>query len=374
MVYFLEYMKFACRQKDFLMALSVAQKAVGSTGVLPVLENVLISAEGQNIEVSATNLEISITTSFSAQIQNEGKVTIPAKTLLSWVSLVSDEELEISKGDGEGIILQTKTAKTSIKGVSADEFPVLPVVEKESVVRVSQKELKRTIEEVVFSAASTGTRPVLSGVLFVAQGEELLLVGTDSYRLSEKKITLSSSVKEPVRCIIPAKTLMEIERIIGADEKEDIEIIFSKNQVLFLLNGIRIISRLIEGQFPNYEQILPKTHKNEVVIQRQNLIQTVKRVGIFARENNNNVHLVFRENELIVTTDPTEIGTEESRIEIQNTNGENSVALNAQFLLDALLVFSGKEVLIKIGEKLSPVSIISQSDSDFLHIIMPLKV
>lgn len=367
-------MKFTCRQKDFLLALSIAQKAAGSTGILPVLENVLISAEGQSVEVSATNLEISIATSFSSRIQNEGKVTIPVKTLLSWVNLISDDELEVSKGDGEGIVLKTKSAKTSIKGVSADEFPILPVVEKESIVCVSQEELKRAIEEVVFAAASSGTRPVLSGVLFVAQGEELLLVGTDSYRLSEKRITPKASTKESVRCIIPAKTLMEIERIISSDEEGDIEIIFSKNQVLFLLNGVRIISRLIEGQFPNYEQILPKSHKNNVQLQRQELIQTVKRVGIFARENNNNVHLVFKEKELLVTTDPTEIGTEESRISIENSYGENSVALNAQFLLDALLVFSDKEVTLGIGEKLSPVSITAESEKDFLHIIMPLKV
>ena len=172
-------MKFTCLQKDFLKATTIAQKAIGSTGVLPVLENILISAEGQNIEISATNLEISITTSFSANIQNEGKITIPAKTLLSWVSLVSGDEIEILKGEGEETILKTKGSKTSIKGVSADEFPSLPVVQKEDIIRLSQEKLKKAINEVVFSAASTGTRPVLSGVLFFTEGDTVVMVGTE---------------------------------------------------------------------------------------------------------------------------------------------------------------------------------------------------
>ncbi len=368
-------MKFTCQQKEFLKALNVAQKAVGSTGMLPILENILISAEGQSVEVSATNLEISITTSFSANIQNEGSTTVPAKTILSWMSLVSDDEIEVSRGDGENISLKTKGSKTSIKGISSEEFPSLPVVEKEDSARVSQKEFKKTIEEVVFSAASGGTRPVLSGVLFVSNGENIIMVGTDSYRLSEKKMSFSVASKGSIRCIVPAKTLMEIERILSPEnEKEEIEIIFSKNQILFLINGVRIISRLIEGQFPNYEQILPKAFKNNLEVDRQKFIQTIKRVGIFARENNNNVKLFLTDKELKITTDATEIGTEESIIEIENPGGENMVSLNSQFLLDILLVLSGKKILLRVGEKLSPVSITSPEDPDFLHIIMPLKV
>ncbi len=368
-------MKFTCQQKEFLQALNIVQKAVGGVGVLPILENILISAEGQSVELSATNLEISITTSFSADIQNEGRITIPARTILSWMSLVSGDKIELTRTEGEGVTLKTKGSKTTLKGLSAEEFPALPVVEKEECITVTQVDFKRAIEGVVFSAATTGTRPVLSGVLLYNDGKNMVVVGTDSYRLSEKRIPFLKNPKEAIRCIIPAKTLMEVERILSPEKKEDgIEIIISKNQILFLVDNIRIISRLIEGQFPNYQQILPKGHKNNIEVDRHELIQVVKRVGIFARENNNNIKLSLSDKEMKITTDVTEIGVDESVIPIENPNGENIVALNSQFLLDILLVFNGKKVNLHLGEKLSPISIVSPQEEDFLHIIMPLKV
>lgn len=368
-------MKFSCSREEFSRAISIAQKAVGGTGVLPVLENVLLSAEGQNVEVSATNLEISISTKFSATIQNEGKITIPAKTLVSWVSLVSDEEIQVEKGGAEKIDIRTKGAHTSIKGLSADEFPVLPVVEKEDSIEISQVDFKKAIGQVVFSAASGGTRPILSGVLCRWGGGEITLVGTDSYRLSEKKVSVKTDALESGQCIIPAKTLMELERILSPEGKDgSIEVVFSKNQILFVFDGVRVISRLIEGQFPNYEQILPKSFQSEIEVDRSQLIKTVKRVGIFARENNNNIRLIVSEAEMKVTTDATEMGTEESTIAISGQAVPGEVAINGQFFLDILMVLSGEKVKLKVGEKLSPISVVSPQDSGFLHIIMPLKV
>lgn len=367
-------MKFTCLREDFSKAVSVAQKAVGGAAMLPVLENVFIKAEGQSVEISATNLEISITTSFPAQIQNEGKTTIPAKMLASWISLASGEEIQIEKSEGEKITLRTKGSNTSLKGMPADEFPVLPVVEKEDSLTLPQAEFKKVIGQTVFSAASGGTRPVLSGVLCIWNGEDAVFVGTDSYRLSERKLKVEKTPKEPIRCIIPAKTLMELERVLSSEKGDDVEIVFSKNQILFVFNGVRLISRLIEGQFPNYEQILPKGFQSELVIDRQLLIKTVKRVGIFARENNNNIKLSLSGNQLTITTDATEMGTEESVLDAEGGTGEQVVALNGQFFLDILMVLSGEKVMVKMGEKLSPVAIVSEKSPEFLHIIMPLKV
>lgn len=367
-------MKFTCLREDFSKAVSVAQKAVGGAAMLPVLENVYVKAEGNSVEISATNLEISITTSFPADIQNEGTTTIPAKMLASWISLASGENIQIEKSEGEKITLKTKGSNTSLKGMSAEEFPVLPLVEKEDSLRLSQADFKKIIGQTVFSAASGGTRPVLSGVLCMWNGEEVVFVGTDSYRLSERKIKVQKTPKEPVRCIIPAKTLMELERILSSEKEEEVEIVFSKNQILFIFNNIRLISRLIEGQFPNYEQILPKGFQNEITVDRQFLIKTVKRVGIFARENNNNIKLSLSGNQLTVTTDATEIGTEESVLDVEGGKGEQVVALNGQFFLDILMVLSGEKVMVKMGEKLSPIAVVSPKSPEFLHIIMPLKV
>lgn len=367
-------MKFSCTQKEILRALSVAQKAAPNTGTLSILENVLIEVQGQTVSLSATDLELSITAVIEANVQNEGKTTIPAKTFVSWIGLASDETIEFLKTEGEKIHLKTKSSKTTINGISADEYPILPAFKKEETFFVSQKDLRNALNQVVFAAATGGTRPVLSGVLLQTEENTLILVGTDSYRLSEKRITLKNPPKSNISCIVPAKTLMELERILTAEKDEDIEIVIAKNQILFLFNGIRLVSRLIEGQFPNYQQILPKVYKNEIEIGRQELIRTVKRVGIFARENNHNIKLIFRANEIDVTTDITEIGIEEATIPSVNSGGENSVAVNSQFLLDVLLVLNGDKALLKIGEKLNPITVASKEDTGFLHIIMPLKV
>jgi DNA polymerase-3 subunit beta len=368
-------MKFSCQQEEFVRSLGIAQKAIGNASVLPVLENVLLSVEGKNVEISATDLEISISNSFPANVQNEGKITLPAKTILSWATLVSGGTIHVERRDGESILLEAEGSNTSIKGISSEEFPILPVVKKDDSVLVSQKEFKKAIGEVIFSASNVNSRPVLSGILFHSDGNHLIMVGTDSYRLSEKRLSLLQPPREDIYCVIPSKVLSELEKISLSDEGE-IEIIFSKNQVLFLIQGIRVISRTIEGQFPNYEQIIPKTYRNTIYLNRREFIQTIKRVGIFARENNNNIKLFFSEKELKVTTDMTEIGVDESVLSIKNSGGENAVVLNSQFLLDILLVLSGDQIVLKVGEKLSPI-LVGSSDSEekgFLHIIMPLKV
>lgn len=367
-------MKFSCSQKEILRALSIAQKAIGTHGTLPILENVLLSAEGQALEISATNLEISITTSLDVTIKNEGRITLPAKTIVSWIGLTDSEMIEVTKTEGEGVTLKTKDSKTTLKGISADDFPAIPMVDRTETAKVAKKDLKGALEQVVFAAAAGGTRPVLSGVLFRSEENQLVMVGTDSYRLSERKIPFLLTPKDEVSCIIPARALIELERILGGDGEDEVEIVFSKNQVLFVFNGVRLISRLIEGQFPNYQQILPKAFKNTIEIDRQSLIRTVKRVGIFARDNNNNIRLSFTPGEILITTDATEIGSEEARLPIVNSDGENQVALSGQFFLDALLVLSGEKVVLKIGEKLSPIAVTSPEEPDLLHIIMPLKI
>jgi len=368
-------MKFTCQQSEFVKALATVQKATSNGGTLPVLENILISATGQGVEFSATDLDISLLVKIEAQVQNEGAITIPAKTIVSWASLLDDGEIEILKTNGEALSLRCGSAKTTIKGISSDEFPSLPLVNKEQYGTINIQDLKKALHEVVFAASSTGSRPVLSGVLFQKEAEKLILVATDSYRLSEKKVSFQEEPKEDISCIVPAKTLLELDRILSSDDEGVVEIILSEHQVLFYTKGIRLVSRLIEGQFPNYKQILPKEHKNTLSVSRRSLIQTVKRVGIFARENKNNIKLFLNANTLKITTDATEIGAEESLLEVKNAEGgENAVALNAQFLLDILLVLQGDDIEIRIGEKLHPLALSSTKNPEFTHIIMPLKM
>lgn len=370
------FMKLTCQQKDFFEALTLVQKAINPQNTLPILGNVLLKAEGQKLYLSATNLEIAITTSISADIKNEGKITIPAKILVSYVGYLKEGEIKLVLEDGETIFIQAVGSKTKLKGISPEEFPVIPVVEKEEYFSVSSEALKKSIEEVVFCCAGTTTRPVLSGVYFWGKDTTLHLVATDSYRLGEKKITLSgkNSIKD-LKNIIPSRTMQELVRILGSSKEKEVEVISSKNQILFQIGTTKLISRLIEGKFPEYTQIIPSSYKIKAKISRDELILGIKRVGLFARENNNNIKVSFKKTGSVeLTTDATEIGSEESEIAAEVSGENTEVALNGQYLLDVLQSIDTKTVYIQTEEKLSPVVIKPEKEEDYVHVIMPLKI
>lgn len=366
-------MRFTC-DKDLLQeGLATVQKAINSQNTLPVLGNILMSAQGQNIYLSATNLEIAIATSLSGEIKNEGAITVPSRLLVNYISLLKSGEVEISLENGDTVSITSNDASTKIKGLSAEEFPEIPKVEKDISFSLPSGKLKTAIEQTVFSCSASSTRPVLSGVFFWIRGNELRLVGTDSYRLGEKKVTLDEDLPES-KYIIPARALQELSRILSKDE-ELVEIIVSKNQILFTKENTKISSRLIEGNFPDYERIIPSSEKGVATVSRADFILAVKRAGIFAREvDNNNVKVQIGKDSIDLATEETQVGSGNTHIPATVEGEGELVALNAAYLLDVLQVLSGEEILVKVGEALAPVKFMEKEDQSFVHIIMPLKV
>ncbi|MCT4592629.1 MAG: DNA polymerase III subunit beta [Candidatus Gracilibacteria bacterium] len=369
-------MRFTCDQQDFLKALTVSQKAISSNPTLPILSNVLLKAEGQKLILTSTNLEVSIQINIPIDLKNEGSITIPSRVITNWVNFCKQGEIEVKIEEGDSVSLKTSDAKTKIKGVSADDFPIIPKIEKENEFFISIKDLKDAINEVSFSCSHSNIRPVLSGVLMQNKKDIIHLVATDSYRLSERRIKLKEKIENDIYIIIPSKTMIELERVLSGvkDKEKEVKIITSQNQILFQIDNIEIISRLIEGKFPEYNQIIPKTEKSIIEINKEDFILSIKRVGIFARENNNNIKLNFEGDKVLITTNNTEIGTEESEVEIKLSGSNNQTALNSLFLLDVLNIIPDKEIIIKIAEKLSPVVIHGKNQKEFIHVIMPLKV
>jgi len=367
--------KLFCQQTDLLEAVTIVHKAITPQNTLPILGNILLKAEGQKLYLAATNLEIAISTSFSVSVKNEGKITLPARILLSYISLLKNGEIELSLEGGDTLSLKTEGIKTRLKGLSSEEFPIIPSVEKDESFYLDSDTLRKAIEEVVFCAASSTTRPVLSGVYLWGKNSEIRLVATDSYRLGEKRIPLKEKIfKEELKNIIPARTMQELARILsGIKEKKKVEIISSKTQILFRIGNTELTSRLIEGIFPEYLKIIPTSSKTKTKVPIPELILGIKRVGIFARENNNNIKFSFFSNEINITTDATEIGSEESKIKAEGEGPENEIALNGQYFLDVLQNIEGETVNIELEEKLSPV-VIKPKKEGLTHIIMPLKI
>lgn len=367
-------MRLTCSQKDLSSALSITNRAVGANNTLPVLNNVLVKAEGKNLYFTATNLEIAIRYSIEADISNEGEITIPSKLLTSYINYLKDEKVEITVEEGVSILVKTSDSKTKIKGIEASEFPSIPTVEKEGGFTVSAKELNQAINQVALAAALNTTRPILTGVYFKVDGEKLKMVATDSYRLAEKTLSVSNSTGD-ISCIVPVKTVLELGTILSnLSEDKPIDVIISKNQILFSIDKIQITSRLIEGQFPNYEQVIPKNDETKIFIDVNEFSLILKRINLFAKENNNKILIKVNPGSVIVTTDVTQYGVGEVEIKTKTEGQSNEIALNSQFILDILGHIGTNEVIIELGDKTKPAILKPSGKDDYIHIIMPLKI
>ncbi|MBI4994497.1 DNA polymerase III subunit beta [Candidatus Peregrinibacteria bacterium] len=368
-------MRLTCSRKNLNFALGIVGLAVSPSTTLPVLNNILIKAADKKLFFFATNLEIAISYSVPVDVKNEGAITVPAKLIANYIAFLEDEEVEMRLEEGMTLAIKTKTSQTKIKGISPDEFPLIPKIEKETIIELAAKDLAETIDYTVFSAAATGTRPILAGVYLRAEKDTLKAVATDSFRLAEKKTKLSKKTEKPTECIVPIRTMLELNRVLGFGYKNETVLVhISKNQILFTLNGVELISRLIEGKFPDYEKIIPKATRTKIEADVNHLVMATKRVSLFAKENNNSIKLTATNNgKLQIATDETRIGEEKAELDIKIQGENNKIALNSQYLLDVLTKLKEK-VNIEMDEKLTPVVIKPGKKEDYLYIIMPLKV
>ncbi len=368
-------MKLFCTQRDLDYALNIVNKAISSNNTLPVLNNILLKAEGKKLYFSSTNLEIAISCSIDADVRGEGAITVPAKLITNYISLLTDEKVELNLIEGLNLSIDSTTSHTKIKCISADEFPLIPKIEKEIEFSVKINDFYEAITETVFAASTNTSRPVLSGVLMTSVGKNLKLVATDSYRLAERKVELVKEPKSDLSCIVPSKTMLELSKIISKSDSKELKVNVSKNQVLFSVDGIEFISRLIEGNFPDYEKIVQKDHKTKIEVSVEDLSLVLKRVSLFARENNNSIKLsATNDGKLLVSSEETKVGEEKAEVMIKMEGENNKVSLNAQYLLDVLTYINDDKIVFSLTDKVSPAQITPVKREDYLYIIMPLKV
>lgn len=366
-------MKFVISQPALLESLKIVSRAVSGQNTLPVLGNILIKAQGKKVHFLSTNLEISISTSAEATVKNEGAITVPAKILTSYTSLLEKEEdIEVSVLGGTAIEIKSQKSKTKIKGIAADEFPSVSSVEGGTEVTLPKDAFRKSVHEVAFSAQENSSRPILSGVYFYTNKKELRMVATDSYRLSEKVLELENAV-EDVKCVIPVRAILEADRLIsGAD---NVSIRISENQVLFSVGQTQLVSRLIDGQFPDYKQIIPKNILTTVEIDRSEFELAVRRISIFAKENNQHMKLnIQTDGTLVISTDATEIGEDKATLTVDVKGETNAIALNSDYVLDVLGAFSDKKIRLELQGLVNPAVFRPLKGKDFTHLIMPLKM
>jgi len=398
-------MKFSCATSDLLSALHLVSRAIGSQQALPILGNILMEAEGRRCTVSATDLELSIITYFDAKIENEGSITIPAKAILNFAQYNSDAEVLLETSEGTQLKCTSKHAKAVIAGESASEYPTITAVDRQTSFTLEAEPLLQALHLVTFASAKTTLRPVLSGVFFQREKGKLTLVATDSYRLSEYMIQTKGDGGE-VSCIIPTKILDELRVILSASlknadgkpssakatevreekgekkEKEEggekknmeIELFLSKQQIEMHVGSVRLLSRLIDGKFPDYRQILPKETASKILFSTRELLTAVKRMHYFAKEMNNNLTFHCEKGQAKLSTPQTQAGKDEASLTIELSGHENKIALSSSYLLDFLGRINADSVEMRIIDNLHPAVFVLKEMPQFLHLVMPLRM
>jgi len=368
-------------------------RAISGQQALPILGNIHLQVEGKRCIVSATDLELSIITSFEANIENEGSITIPAKAILNFAQYNSDDEVLLETSEGTQLKCTSAHAKTVISGEAASEYPTISHIEKETSFSLATQPLLEALHMVTFASAKTTLRPVLSGVYIHTDRDQLVLVATDSYRLSEYKIEAKGTGAE-VSCIVPAKVLEELRSILSSykgekkSKKDDdgdiapktdvptVDIALSSQQIEFTVGQTRLLSRLIDGKFPDYKQIIPSDTKSKVAVNTKELTTIIKRMHYFAKETNNNLTFNIRksDNTMYITTPQTQAGRDEATLDVELSGEDNKIALSSSYLLDFLSHVDDDVTEIHLSDSMHPAIFHLPSDKNLLHLIMPLRI
>lgn len=375
-------MKITCKQQDLSHGLSVVSHAVSSKSTLPILANILFATDHGRLRLSATNLEIGINCWVDAQVEEEGAITIPAKLVTDYVNSLPQGMVDITAPD-DGFVVNIKGGRsnTNIKGMDASEFPLIPSAEGgEPPIGLEAATLKEMINEVAFAAAADESRPVFTGVLVQVSNEHITFAAADAFRLAVRVAPLPGDTETRSDILIPARTLTELGRILPAEGPVQMIVTPNRAQVLFHTEQIDLVSRLIEGTFPNFRQIIPKEYTTRAVIETKEFAADVKRAALFARDSSNitRVKVAPGENDGLepgtVTIEATaeDLGDNVSTINAAVDGPEQQIIFNVKYLAEVLGVIGSQQVALEVNAATKPGVIRPVGSTDYTYVIMPM--
>lgn len=373
-------MKLSVLQENLAKGLAITSRSVASRAQLPVLSNILLSTDKGRLKLSATNLETGINYWLGAKVEKEGTLSIPAKVFSEFVSSLPAEKVELETKENN-LFINCGQYQAEFNGLPAAEFPNIPSIKGKSAINFTSDILAEAINQVAFAAAQDEGRPVLTGVYLLVKGKKLILVATDGYRLSLKKIETTKVIAESKELkkglIIPSRTLMELVRTGGGIEKEEkigLTITEKANQAIFSSTDIEIISRLIEGKYPDYEKIIPAKGKTILTLDVAELTRAVRVAAIFARESANIIRFKINKKGLEITANTSQIGKNRVNLEAEISGSIDKIAFNSRYLLDLLGVINSERISLETSGSLNPGIFTLPGDNSFLHIVMPVRV
>ncbi|MFC1617977.1 DNA polymerase III subunit beta [Patescibacteria group bacterium] len=367
-------MKFTCTQQNLTKGLTIVSQAVGTDTTLPVLSNVLLQTENGRLKLSATDLETGINIYVGGKVETDGSVTVPAKLLAEYVRSLPAEKITLSAKDNI-LNLQAGTYSAKLNGIDPEEFPLIPKIEKKEICTVEATDFLAAVNKTVFAAASDESRPELAGVYMAFADKKVTLAATDSYRLAETVVNDAKIAGEAKNTIVPAKTLTELLHILGDEVEGEVVISLSDNQMMFKYGDANLITRLVEGKFPDYQQIIPEKFMTESEFDRQELLQGVKVTGLFAEQGANDIRFEFNPSsgQTSLYAASSQVGKNTSKLK-GSLKGETSQAVfNYRYLLDGLAAIKSDKIKFLTNGSTGPGVLRPINGQDYTYVVMPIK-
>lgn len=365
-------MKVICARKDLYEGVGTAGRAVSSRTSLPILSHLLIRTEEDKIRIAATDLEIGMECVAEANVQEPGQLTVPARVLTEILAALPDTDVMFSVDQSNIVNLKCGTSEFSILGLPPEEFPMLPEVHEEVKFTIENDILREGIAKTTFAISTDEARAILTGVLMQINGESLKLVSTDTHRLCVFDCPLVEC-EGSQNAIVPGRAMNELARIIP-DGGGTTSVGISPNQVMFRTDNKVLVSRLIEGQFPNFERVIPQEYSKKLIIPVEQFHQSIKRVSIVARENDNRTVFETQNGTLIITAESGNVGRAHEEVEVLREGDDLRMAFSAKYLLDVLSVLDVEAIEAEFTGEASPALIRPQGQNNYCYVLMPMKI
>lgn len=363
-------MKITCPKERLLMAISQIQGAVSPKTTLPILANVLLEAESGTLTLTATDLDIGIQYKISVEVSEPGATTLPAKRFFGIIRELPEGDVEITVNPNHIAVITCGVAFFRVVGIGKEEFPKLPEFPETKIYELPQVLLKEMLNKTSYSMCSDESRYVLNGVYLILRSNKATMVATDGRRLAfiEKHINVPKGME--IEIIIPAKTVHELVKLLGIEGS--VNIIIAKNQVAFKMPNSIFISRLIEGTYPNYRQVIPQGLEHKITVNREELLSAVKRSTLITNERSNSIKLNFIPQKLVISANTPDVGESRESINIPYEGSDIEVAFNPNYIVDVLRNLNEHDVMMEVTDGVNPG--IVRSGTEFLYVIMPMRV
>ncbi|MDQ2867449.1 MAG: DNA polymerase III subunit beta [Verrucomicrobiota bacterium] len=363
-------MKFSVTKEKLLEGLQQVQNVVSTRTTLPILSNVLLQAQSDGVHLTTTDLDVGVRGSFEAKVDKEGATTLPARRLFSIIRELPSSEISVEVDSKNAASIRSGQSFFKILGLPEEEFPPLPKFDDAKVVTMRQKDLRDGLRKTAYAISTDETRYVLNGVLFSFKENKLTLVATDGRRLAMLDIELEFPRSHEADIIVPTKAVTELGRLLTDDG--DVKVSIGSGQIAFDLNNTLLVSKLIEGNYPNYKQVIPAEAKERVTLERETFLNSLRRVSLLASDKSNSIKLNFSKNNIEITANTPEVGEAKESLAVAYKGRDFSIAFNPEFLMAPLRALGEDEVFLDLIDEMSPG--VLKIQTPFLYVLMPMRI